>query len=221
MKRLSILFVFSALILGAGCQSSQPIQNQEPEKTPIQKVQETEKNPPQAVQANQQADTSSLTKKTSMSEASTYSFPGVLPETETDVKVRIKTSKGDIVIQLLPKEGPNAASNFVYLIKQKFYDGLTFHRYEPGFVIQGGDPIGNGTGGPGYRFADDKVNLSYERGIVAMANAGANTNGSQFFIMLDNVPLPPAYSVFGRVLEGMDTVDKIRVGDVMLSVTIE
>lgn len=218
MKRLPILFVFSVLLLGAGCQSSQPVQNQEIEKTPIQ---ETEKNTSPVAQVNQQADTSSLIVKTPMSGASTYSFPGVLPESETNVKVKIKTSKGDIVVQLLPKEGPNAASNFVYLIKQKFYDGLTFHRYEPGFVIQGGDPIGNGTGGPGYRFADDKVNLSYDRGIVAMANAGANTNGSQFFIMLDNVPLPPSYSVFGRVVEGMDTVDKIRVGDVMSSVTIE
>ncbi|MBD3251918.1 peptidylprolyl isomerase [Candidatus Uhrbacteria bacterium] len=152
---------------------------------------------------------------------SEYAFPGVLPEDETNKNVRIQTSKGEIVFELLPSEGPNAASNFVYLTNEGFYDGLTFHRVEPGFVIQGGDPDGNGTGGPGYRFDDDKVNLPYDRGIVAMANAGPNTNGSQFFIMLQDTPLPPAYSVFGRVLEGMDVVDQIRVGDVMTQVTLE
>lgn len=214
MKRLPILFVISAMLLGAGCQSSTP--SVTPTSGEITDPSSQTGIQPQSPTNN----TSPLTSTSSMT-ASIYSFPGVLPESETNVRVRIKTSKGDILIQLLPKEGPNAASNFVYLIKQGFYDGLTFHRYVPGFVIQGGDPLGNGTGGPGYRFADDKVNLSYERGIVAMANAGPNTNGSQFFIMLDNVALPPDYSVFGRVLEGMETVDQIRVGDVMSSVTIE
>lgn len=148
-------------------------------------------------------------------------FPGMLPEDQTTTNVRIKTNKGDIVVQLLPKEGPRAASNFVYLIGKNFYDGLTFHRVEPGFVIQGGDPDGNGTGGPGYRFQDDPVSLSYDRGIVAMANAGPNTNGSQFFIMLADTPLPPNYSIFGKVIQGMDVVDQIRVGDVMQAVTLE
>jgi cyclophilin family peptidyl-prolyl cis-trans isomerase len=150
-----------------------------------------------------------------------YVFPGVLPKEQTDKRVRIQTPKGDIVIELLPDEGPNAASNFVYLIGKEFYNGLTFHRYEQNFVIQGGDPNGNGTGGPGYSFQDDPVNSNYDRGMVAMANAGPNTNGSQFFIMLDDVPLPPMYSIFGRVIEGMEVVDQIRVGDVMTTVTIE
>ncbi len=150
-----------------------------------------------------------------------YVFPGVLPKEQTDKRVRVKTTKGDILIELLPDEGPKAASNFVYLIGKEFYNGLTFHRVEPNFVIQGGDPSGNGTGGPGYSFADDPVNANYDRGMVAMANAGPNTNGSQFFIMLDDVPLPPLYSIFGRVVEGMDVVDQIRVGDVMTTVTIE
>lgn len=149
-------------------------------------------------------------------------FPGVLPATETANKlIRIKTAKGDIVFELLPKEGPNAASNFVYLAKRKFYDGLTFHRVVPGFVIQGGDPLGTGLGDPGYRFKDDPVRLPYDAGIVAMANAGPDTNGSQFFIMLENNPLPPNYSIFGRVVKGMDVVRKIAIGDVMTSVTIE
>lgn len=149
-------------------------------------------------------------------------FPGVLSDLEVANKqVRIKTTKGDIVFELLPKEGPKAASNFYYLVNRKFYDGLTFHRVEPGFVIQGGDPLGNGTGGPGYKFEDDKVNLSYNEGIVAMANSGPNTNGSQFFIMLGDTPLPPSYSIFGRVTSGMDVVKKIAVGDKMTSVVVE
>lgn len=158
-------------------------------------------------------------------------FPGILPANETQNKlIRIKTPKGDIVFELLPKEGPKAASNFVYLVKRAFYDGLLFHRVVPGFVAQGGDPnTGDptisperyGTGGPGYQFEDDKVNLPYTEGIVAMANAGPNTNGSQFFIMLADNPLPPAYSIFGRVVKGMDVVKKLAVGDKMTKVTVE
>lgn len=149
-------------------------------------------------------------------------FPGILPESElANKQVRIKTAKGDIVFELLPKEGPKAASNYYYLVNKGFYNGLNFHRVEPGFVIQGGDPLGNGTGGPGYKFEDDKVYLPYTEGIVAMANAGPNTNGSQFFIMLGDTPLPPSYSIFGKVISGMEVVKKIAVGDVMDSVQIE
>jgi cyclophilin family peptidyl-prolyl cis-trans isomerase len=181
-------------------------------------------------------------------------FPGVLPESETKKNVRITTAKGDMVIELLPDQGPNAASNFVYLIGKKYYDGIIFHRREPGFVIQGGDPLGVGTGGPGYQFADDTVKpvgqnplikkippevmetlksrfppghplltqgVMYAKGTLAMANAGPNTNGSQFFILLEDSPLTPDYSVFGRVTEGMDVVDAIQIGDVMTRVVIE
>lgn len=149
-------------------------------------------------------------------------FPGILPDTQVANKIaRLKTTKGVIVFELLPKEGPNAASNFAYLVGRKFYDGLTFHRVVPGFVIQGGDPQGSGFGGPGYAFEDDKVNLPYKKGIVAMANSGPDTNGSQFFIMLEDNPLPPAYSIFGRVISGQDVVDKIEVGDKIAEVTIE
>jgi peptidyl-prolyl cis-trans isomerase B (cyclophilin B) len=152
----------------------------------------------------------------------TLAFPGVLPEAQlANKQIHIKTAKGDIIFEILPKEGPKAASNFVYLTERSFYNGLKFHRVEPGFVIQGGDPNGNGTGGPGYKFEDDNVNLPYKEGIVAMANAGPNTNGSQFFIMLADNPLPPSYSIFGRVTSGMDVVHKIGIGDVMTSVTVE
>ncbi|PJA45479.1 peptidylprolyl isomerase [Candidatus Uhrbacteria bacterium CG_4_9_14_3_um_filter_50_9] len=152
-----------------------------------------------------------------------WEFPGELSEEEiANKQIRIQTSKGDIVFELYNETAPLTVSNFVYLTTGGYYNNLTFHRREEGFVIQGGDPNGNGTGGPGYKFEDELVDdYSYERGIVAMANAGPNTNGSQFFIMLADTPLPKAYSIFGRVLEGMDVVDEIAVGDVMNAVSVE
>lgn len=152
-----------------------------------------------------------------------YTFPGVLPAAQIEgKKVRITTDKGDIVFELFADTAPMAVSNFVYLTNEGYYDGITFHRREEGFVIQGGDPNGNGTGGPGYSFNDELTDdYAYERGIVAMANRGPNTNGSQFFIMLGDTPLPKAYTIFGRVLEGMDVVDEIAVGDVMAKVVVE
>lgn len=149
-------------------------------------------------------------------------FPGLLPAAEiTNKKAVIETSKGKIEFEIYP-QSPKAASNFVFLVKEGFYDGLNFHRVVPGFVIQGGDPAGNGTGGPGYSFEDEPVALDYSKGIVAMANAGPNTNGSQFFIMLsDHLELPKQYTIFGRVISGQEVVDKIQVGDVMEKITIE
>ncbi len=152
-----------------------------------------------------------------------WTFPGVLPEEEIVGKtIRIQTDKGDIVFELFGDTAPKTVSNFVYLTTGGFYNGLTFHRREEGFVIQGGDPAGNGTGGPGYTFEDEFADdYTYQRGTVAMANRGPDTNGSQFFIMLSDVPLPKAYTIFGRVIEGMDIVDTIKIGDVMNAVSIE
>ncbi|MBI2484540.1 peptidylprolyl isomerase [Candidatus Uhrbacteria bacterium] len=154
----------------------------------------------------------------------TYSaFGGVLPAQEiTNEIVRIETAKGEIVFELFADTAPKTVSNFVRLANDGFYNGLTFHRRVENFVIQGGDPNGNGSGGPGYTFEDElNDTYAYTRGIVAMANRGPNTNGSQFFIMLADNPLPKSYSIFGRVLSGMDVVDKIQVGDIMKKVTIE
>lgn len=148
-------------------------------------------------------------------------FNGRVEAPVSHMTVRLKTTKGDIRIALFSDEAPKAASNFLKLAKDGFYDGLTFHRREEGFVIQGGDPNGNGTGGPGYKFEDEPVKRKYTRGIVAMANSGPNTNGSQFFIMLRDTPLPPSYTIFGEVTDGMDVVDAIRVGDVMERVVVE
>lgn len=135
-------------------------------------------------------------------------------------QVMIKTVNGDIVIELFG-DAPLAASNFISLTRKKFYDGLIFHRREEGFVIQGGDPKGDGTGGPGYKFADEPIGRDYKRGVVAMANSGPNTNGSQFFIMLTDYFLPKQYTIFGQVVEGMEVVDKMQVGDRMENVIVE
>jgi len=123
----------------------------------------------------------------------------------------IETNYGSIVLKLLPKEAPLAVNNFVFLARQGFYDGVKIHRIEKGFVIQGGDPTGTGSGTPGYRFADEKVTRDYVAGTLAMANAGANTNGCQFFITLADVALPKAYTIFGLVTKGMDVV--LKIGD--------
>lgn len=148
-------------------------------------------------------------------------FPGELSLLErSNKKAVIETEKGKIEFEIYP-DAVKAASNFIFLAKDNFYNGLIFHRVEPDFVIQGGDPLGNGTGGPGYTFEDDPVTKPYDKGIVAMANRGPDTNGSQFFIMLEDKPLPPSYSIFGKVISGQEVVDEIKVGDVMKRVSIE
>lgn len=130
----------------------------------------------------------------------------------------IRTNKGDITIELFASEAPMTVNNFVFLARERFYDGVVFHRVIKDFMIQTGDPTGSGAGGPGYRFADEPVNRSYSKGIVAMANAGPNTNGSQFFIVHGaDVGLPPSYTIFGQVIEGLDTVDILANTPVSLS----
>ena len=136
----------------------------------------------------------------------------------------LKTNKGEITIEFFDKEAPNTVANFLKLAKDGFYDGTKFHRVIKGFMIQGGDPLTKddskvdswGTGDPGYKFADEidlKSDLftktGYAKGIVAMANSGVNTNGSQFFILTENYPLPPLYTIFGKVTSGQDVVDTI------------
>lgn len=123
----------------------------------------------------------------------------------------VETNKGDFTIELLPAEAPVTVNNFVCLARAGFYDNTPVHRIVAGFVIQGGDPTGTGSGGPGYRFNDEPVNLDYTKGTVAMANAGPNTNGSQFFVVLDDLTgrLPKNYTLFGKVSDGMDVVDAL------------
>lgn len=127
----------------------------------------------------------------------------------------IKTDKGEIEIEFYTKDAPNTVANFVKLAQKGFYDGIIFHRVIKGFMIQGGDPTGTGMGGPGYKFADEldpttpSYQAGYKKGVVAMANSGPDTNGSQFFIMLEDYPLPNNYTIFGKVTKGQDVVDEI------------
>ncbi len=129
--------------------------------------------------------------------------------------VTVETNKGTIVIEMYNEDAPKTVANFEKLAQQGFYNNLTFHRVIKDFMIQGGDPSGNGTGGPGYKFEDElnpnaeSYKRGYKRGVVAMANAGPNTNGSQFFIMHKDYPLPNAYTIFGHVISGQEVVDEI------------
>ena len=149
------------------------------------------------------------------------------PEHEIDeasiYRVTIHTNRGEILMELDPQMAPKSVNNFVALARQGYYDGLTFHRVVPAFVIQGGCPEGSGRGGPGYRFEDEPVVGEYTLGAVAMANAGPNTNGSQFFITIDDCTrkLSKDYNLFGYVVEGMDVATAVQVGDVMKKVTID
>ncbi|MDW8351539.1 MAG: peptidylprolyl isomerase [Anaerolineae bacterium] len=129
---------------------------------------------------------------------------------------RLKTGKGDIVIELFADKAPRTVNNFVFLAREGYYDGTTFHRVIKNFMIQGGDPTGTGRGGPGYRFADEfHPALKHDGpGILSMANAGPNTNGSQFFITHVATPwLDGKHTVFGKVIEGMDVVNAIPERD--------
>lgn len=138
-------------------------------------------------------------------------------------RTTITTSRGTIVMDLDPGLAPNTVNNFVSLARDGYYDGLTFHRVVPEFVVQGGCPEGTGRGGPGYRFADEPVKGEYDLGAVAMANAGPDTNGSQFFITIDDCrrKLAPSYNLFGHVVEGIDVAQATQVGDVMQTVVVE
>jgi peptidyl-prolyl cis-trans isomerase B (cyclophilin B) len=142
---------------------------------------------------------------------------------QTIYRATVNTDRGDIVMDLDPALAPKTVNNFVALARQGYYDGLTFHRVVPAFVIQGGCPDGRGSGGPGYRFADEPVLGEYTLGAVAMANSGPDTNGSQFFVCIDDctTKLAKSYNLFGYVIEGVEVAQAVGVGDVMRSVTIE
>lgn len=212
-KSTKVLVTLATLsMLGAGCSASKPVTTTVPGTPDVA-----------AATTEIPVDSTQSSPTPVMDTTASLAFPGILSAEQINgQEVTISTAKGDIVIKLYPETAPNTVSNFVYLISQKFYDGVIFHRREEGFVIQGGDPTGTGRGGPGYSFADElKDDKTYKRGTVAMANAGPNTNGSQFFVMLADVSLPHLYTIFGEVTQGMEVVDMIAVGDVMTSVTVE
>jgi cyclophilin family peptidyl-prolyl cis-trans isomerase len=136
------------------------------------------------------------------------SAPDLTVDLSTKYTAKVQTNHGDITLELLPERSPQTVNNFVFLAREGFYDGVIFHRVIKDFMIQGGDPTGTGTGGPGYKFRDElEGDGTYSRGTVAMANSGPNTNGSQFFIMHKDVGLPHSYTIFGRVTDGIEAVD--------------
>ncbi len=137
------------------------------------------------------------------------------------ITATIETNKGDLVLELFARDVPVTVDNFVTLARDGFYDGLTFHRVIPGFMAQGGCPIGDGTGGPGYRFDDEITHHKHGEGALSMANSGPNTNGSQFFITYEPQPhLDGKHTVFGQLVEGLDVLKSLENGDVMKRVTI-
>jgi cyclophilin family peptidyl-prolyl cis-trans isomerase len=160
-------------------------------------------------QEEQETEMDNKQKQTSWS-----SPPSQIIDQNRNYQAVLTTSAGQITVDLLEKETPMTVNNFVFLANEGFYEGVIFHRVIEGFMIQGGCPKGDGTGGPGYQFADEPFEGQYTRGTVAMANAGPNTNGSQFFIMHQDYQLPSNYVIFGQVVEGMETVDKIASGPV-------
>lgn len=119
------------------------------------------------------------------------------------------TTDGIMKVELFAKENPVTVNNFIFLANQNFYNSTKFHRIIKDFMIQGGDPLGSGMGGPGYKFNDEPITRDYDQGTIAMANSGPNTNGSQFFIMTKTLPLPKNYIIFGKIIEGLDVLDKI------------
>ena len=135
--------------------------------------------------------------------------PEVAIDPEKKYTATIETTAGTMTAELFASEAPLTVNNFVFLARDGYYEDVIFHRVIPGFMIQGGDPGGTGTGGPGYRFNDEPVTRKYERGTLAMANAGPNTNGSQFFVMHADYPLPPNYTIFGKLTSGVEVVDAI------------
>jgi len=153
----------------------------------------------------------------------TYSAPPPMTiDTGKQYTATIETEKGDLVLELFAKDVPVTVNNFVFLAREGFYDGTTFHRVVPGFVVQGGDPTGTGTGTPGYAFADEFTEHTHVAGALSMANSGPNTNGCQFFITYSpQHHLDGKHSVFGQLTGGRDVLDRIEQGDTVIRITIE
>ncbi len=202
LARIAAIVLLSALPFVASCGAGTPAPQPSPEPTPPAK------------------------KKT-------YSAPpSMMIDTNKNYTAIIETEKGNLVLELFAKDVPITVNNFVFLSREGFYDGSTFHRIIPGFMAQGGDPTGTGRGGPGYRFEDEFTTHKHEVGALSMANAGPDTNGSQFFITYVPVhQLDGKHSVFGQLTKGMDVLKKLTprdpsqnpnfVGDKVIRITIE
>jgi cyclophilin family peptidyl-prolyl cis-trans isomerase len=197
--RTRFLFLLLAVMFLAGCSSSDELLR-DAEKQDITSLKETQK-AKEAIETNQK-------------QAMHDKAPAMTLDTKKKYQAVMSTDKGDMTIELFASATPITVNNFVFLAKEGFYDNTVFHRVVKDFMIQGGDPTGTGSGGPGYKFNDEKFEGEYTRGTVAMANAGPNTNGSQFFIVQKDVALPKNYVIFGKVVAGLDVVDAIGNAEV-------
>ncbi|MDP2838214.1 MAG: peptidylprolyl isomerase [Candidatus Moranbacteria bacterium] len=210
MKPLYLSMMVASALLLSGCSTPELRQEQEIKDnldfTELEKKAATTKEQ----SASKTAPTTKQPVTQSVTSKKMYQYSPVMAiDQSKEYSATLKTSAGTMVIKLGSKETPTTVNNFVFLAKEKFYDGTIFHRTIPGFMIQGGDPEGTGMGGPGYKFSDEPFTGKYERGTIAMANSGPNTNGSQFFIMHQDYPLPPNYVIFGKVTEGLEVIDII------------
>ena len=216
MRALSFIVPLIMSLMLAGCLSQptpEPVTPTIPEGPPVIRIADTPTPDPVSTPTPQSLQSSS---------GRTYQQYGAPPlmtiNADATYLAHIRTNKGDITVELFVSDAPKTVNNFVFLAREGFYNGVSFHRVLRNFMIQTGDPQGDGSGGPGYRFADEPVSRSYSKGILAMANAGPNTNGSQFFIVHGpQVTLPPRYTIFGRVTEGLDAVDEIAASPVQAS----
>ena len=203
MKKVLLTLITILMVSLVGCAPKAPIASQPPASSQTQD------------QQNQSKSTNTSTPAPSAVQAKTWSSPPPMQiDQNKPYHAVIHTNLGDISIKFFPEDTPKTVNNFIFLARNHFYDGLKFHRVIKNFMIQTGDPKGDGTGGPGYKFADELSSKhTYAPGVVAMANAGPNTNGSQFFIGsgsdVASLNQNPAYTIFGQVDGGMDVVEKI------------
>lgn len=201
---MKFLILFIAVFVLAGCSpADKMLKESTPKKSEVMDTKASAPSQTQAQSAKPPASTPQSTKPM-------YQNPPALTiDKNKKYTATLVTGQGPIEIELFADKTPTTVNNFVFLAREKFYDGVIFHRTIQDFMIQGGDPTGTGAGGPGYTFMDEAFTGEYTRGTVAMANAGPNTNGSQFFIMHKDVALPKSYVIFGKVLSGLETVDAI------------
>ncbi len=206
MKIFILFFVVMGVLVAAGCvikTNKLGVGEQGPENMRVISIKEAE------LDSELEPETAPIPEISKDRVKQWSSLPKIQIDINKSYFAEMETSVGKMKIELFAKETPVAVNNFVFLARQGFYDNLKFHRIMKGFMIQGGCPRGDGTGGPGYKFVDEKITRDYNRGIVAMANSGPNTNGSQFFIMHADCPLAKNYVIFGQIVEGLDTLDKI------------
>ncbi len=185
------------------------VKDAKPAELPLDKLKRAETDKSLAEEAKKKEETKPVTPAPAMNQKQYPAAPAMAIDVTKTYTATLHTEKGDIEIELAAAATPITVNNFVFLARERFYDGVVFHRTIPGFMIQGGDPTGTGSGGPGYRFDDEAFTGKYLRGTVAMANAGPDTNGSQFFIMHADYALPPNYVIFGQVTKGLEVVDAI------------